>query len=157
MTKAAPALIAPIVGALMLAAMAATQSVKIDYRSASEAQQQKFLNAVAKSFERDFRAAAGDGAFVERIDADASWDAILVDARLTRDEVERATDEQIENFRKFVFSRNCGYFAEQALFGTGVTLKIRVLKPSGALLAIFTISESLCEPYRTAAALQDER
>jgi hypothetical protein len=157
MTKAAPALIAPIVGALMLAAMAATQSVKIDYRSASEAQQQKYLNAVARSFERDFRAAAGDGAFVERIDADAAWDAILVDARLTRDEVERATGEQIEDFRDFVYERTCGRFAEQALFETGVTLKIRMLKPSGALLATFNINENGCEPYRAAGMRQDER
>lgn len=150
MSKAAPAVIAPIVGALMFAAMGTTEDASFDYAAASEIRQQKYLERIAGDFEQGFAAAAG-GAVIERISASAEWDAISVDVRLTKMEVETATAEQIENFRDFAYKRNCAYFAEKALFDQGVTLKMRIKRPSGAALTTFAVNGESCDPYRKAS------
>ena len=151
MNKAAPAVIAPIVGALMFAAMGTTEDARFDYAAASEIRQQKYLDRIAKGFERGFTSTAGGGAVIERIGASAEWDAISVDVRLTKKEVETATADQIEDFRSFAYKRNCAYFPEKALFDQGVTLKMRIKRPSGAALTTFTVNGDGCEPYRKAS------
>ncbi len=156
MNKAAPVIVAPIVGILMFVAMAATQSVGFEYRTASSERQQRYLSAIAKGFERGFMATAGDNAVIERMSANANWDSISIEARLTQNEVERATEEQIADFRDFTFRQSCAYFAEKALFETGIVLKIRVKKPSGDTLTTFAINDEGCAPYRSVAAGQDE-
>lgn len=150
MNKAAPAIIAPIIGGLMFAAMGTTQGVGFDYKSAPEERQQKYLENVVKGFERGFEATAGDIAVIERISANAQWDSISVDVRFTQKTVESATADQIENFRNFNYKQTCGYFAEKSLFDQGVTLKMRVKRPSGAALTNFTVNEESCAPYRKA-------
>lgn len=150
MNKAAPAVIAPIVGALMFAAMGTTEDARFDYAAASEVRQQKYLERIVGDFERGFAATAG-GVVIERISASAEWDAISVDVRLTKKEVETATAEQIEDFRDFAYERNCAYFAEKAVFDQGVTLKMRIKRPSGAALTTFTVNGESCEPYRKAS------
>jgi len=148
MNKAAPAIIAPIIGGLMFAAMGATQGVGFDYKSAPEERQQKYLEGIAKGFEKGFNATAGGAAVIERISANADHDMISVEVRFTKKEVEKATADQIEDFRQFTYKRNCGYFADNALFDKGVTLKMRMKRPSGGVLTNFTINEEGCEPYR---------
>lgn len=151
MNKAAPAIIAPIIGGLMFAAMGTTQGIGFDYKSASEERQQKYLDGIASGFERGFNATAGGAAIIERIDASADRDTISVEVRFTKKEVEKATADQIEDFRQFTYNRNCGYFAENALFEKGITLKMRMKRPSGAVLTNFTVNEDSCELYRKAS------
>lgn len=149
MNKAAPAIIAPIVGALIIAAMGTTRS--FDYAAASEDRQRKYLEKIARSFERNFSAAVGDNAIVERISADAHRDAISVEARFAKKEIETATAGQVEDFRSFAYGRSCAWFAERALLDQGVTLKMRIKRPSGAALTAFTVDRESCEPYRDAS------
>lgn len=149
MNKAAPAIIAPIVGALIIAAMGTTRS--FDYAAASEDLQQRYLVKIARGFERNFSAAVGDNAIVERISADARRDAISVEARFAKTEIETATADQVEDFRSFAHRRSCAWFAERALFDQGVTLKMRIKRPSGAVLTAFTVDREGCEPYRDAS------
>ena len=151
MNKAAPAIIGPIIGGLMIAAMGTTQGVGFDYKSAPEERQQKFLDGVAKGFETRFGATAGRNAVIERISASARWDAISVEVRLTKESAETATADQIENFRAFLYKQNCGYFAEKSLFEQDISLKMRVKRPSGAALTAFTVNEENCAPRRKAA------
>ena len=151
MNKAAPAIIAPIIGGLMFAAMGTTQGVGFNYETASEERQQKYLDGVAKGFEKGFSATVGRAAVIERISANAEWDTISVDVRFTKKDVEKATADQIEDFRKFIYRRNCSYFAERALFNQGITLKMRMKRPSGAVLTNFTVNEEGCAPYRKTA------
>lgn len=151
MNKAAPAIIAPIVGALMFAAMGTTQSVNFDYAAAPEDRQKKYLDGLALQFERDFKASAGKSAIVERVDADASNDIISIDIRFNNEIVETATADQIAEFRNYAYARHCAFAVEKALFDKGIALKIRVERPSGAALATLVINEESCaaDPQRS--------
>lgn len=144
MNKAAPAIIAPIVGGLMFAAMGTTQSVNFDYTAAPEDRQKKYLDGLAVQFERDFKATAGKSAIIERIETDASIDVIAVDIRFNTEIVEAATADQIAEFRNYAYARHCAFAVEKALFDKGIALKIRVERPSGAALATLVISEESC-------------
>ncbi len=157
MNKAAPAIIAPIVGGLMFAAMGTTQDARFDYKAASQERQQKYLEGVVKGFEKSFSATAGGAAIIERASANAQWDTISIDVRFTKKEVETATAEQIEDFRRFIYQQNCSYFAEKSLFDQGVTLRMRMKRPSGAVLTNFTVSDEGCEPYRKASQAPTDR
>lgn len=151
MNKAAPAIIAPIIGGLMFAAMGTTQGVLFDYRAAPEERQQKYLDGIAKGFEKGFNATAGGAAIIERIGADAQSDMISVEVRFTKTEVENATADQIEDFRQFTYQQDCSYFADNALFEKGITLKMRMKRPSGAVLTNFTVTEDGCRPFGEAS------
>lgn len=148
MNRAAPFIIAPLIGLLMLAATAMTQDVGFDYATASERRQQKYLDGVVKGFERGFIATAGGAAFIERIGADAGRDMISVDVRFRKKEVETATADQIGDFRAYIYKENCRYFAENAFLEQGVTLKMRIRRPSGAILTSFAVNAEACAPYR---------
>ncbi|MEK7264695.1 MAG: hypothetical protein AAB227_01225 [Pseudomonadota bacterium] len=150
MNKAAPAILAPIIGGLMFAAMGTTQGVGFDYKSASEERQQHYLDGLAKGFERGFAASSGKAAVIERVSANAQWDTISVDVRFTQQTVESATADQIEDFRRFYYKQNCSFFAEKSLFEQEITLKMRVKRPSGSILTNFTVNEQNCAPYRKA-------
>lgn len=146
--RAAAFIIAPLVGILMVAATATTQGVGFDYAAASESRQQKYLDGVVKGFGRGFAATAGGAAFIERISADAGRDLISVDVRFRKKEVEHATADQIEDFRAYIYKGNCGYLAENAFLEQGVTLKMRIKRPSGAILTSFAVNKEACAPYR---------
>jgi hypothetical protein len=142
--RAAPFIIAPLIGVLMFAAMATTQGVRFDYRAAPESRQHKYPDGAVTGFERGFAAPAGGAAFIERIGADAGRDMILVDVRFRKKEVETATADQIEDFRAYIYKENCRYLAENAFLEQGVTLKMRIRRPSGAILTSFSVNEEAC-------------
>lgn len=151
MSKAAPAIIAPIIAGLMFAAMGTTRGLDFDYSSAPEERQQRFLEGVARDFERNSRSTFGKSAIIEHISADAQTDAITIEARFKDALVEMATDDQIAELQDFIYARNCGYFTEESLFGKGITLKVRMKRPGGKALASVNADDEGCANFNSPA------
>ena len=147
MNKAAPLIIAPIVGGVILLSMAALTRAEFDYASATEERQQKYLDNIAKGFAAGFNATSGGAATIKRISANASADAISVDIQFTKKEVEYATARAVDDFRQFVYKHECAWLEQNAVLEKGVAVKIRMTKPSGSILTNFNINEDTCAAH----------
>ena len=103
------------------------------------------------AFEVGFKATSGGQAVIERIRADAGTDSIAVDIRFIQKEIEFAPPGVVADFRKYVYKHNCVFLNRKSVLDEGVTLKIRTMKPSGALLTNFSINRENCAPYLKSA------
>lgn len=147
MNKAAPLIIAPIVGGVILLSMAALTRAEFDYATATEERQQKYLDNIARGFSAGFNATSGGSATIKRISANASADVISVDIQFTKKEVETATASAVENFRQFVYKNECAWLEKNDVLEKGVSIKIRMTKPSGSVLTNFNINDEACSAY----------
>jgi hypothetical protein len=147
MSKIGPVIVASISGVIGFAAMATLGPSRFDYADAPEERQQKTLDNIAKGFEGGFNATSGGHAVIKRISANAQTDTISVDIQFKKQEVKYAGASAINEFRDFVYKHNCSFLNRKSVLQEGVTLKIRMTKPSGSALTNFTISEANCQPY----------
>ena len=148
MAKATPFIIAPIIGGMVFAGAATlTSGGSLDYSSSTEERQQKYLEDIARGFEAGFKATAGRNAEIKRISANPDADAISVDIQFLRKDVERATPKAIESFRKEIYTKQCGFLAKRGVLEQGISIRMRMTKPSGAPLTNFNVSASTCERY----------
>ena len=151
MSKTLPIIVAVICGFIGFATMAVLGPSKFDYADDPEERQQQRLDNIAKGFEIGFKATSGGQAVIERIRADAGTDSIAVDIRFIQKEIEFAPPGVVADFRKYVYKHNCVFLDRKSVLDEGVTLKIRTMKPSGALLTNFSINKENCAPYLNSA------
>ena len=151
MSKSIPILIAAACGLLGFAAMAVLGPSDFNYANEPESRQQKKLENIAKGFEIGFKTTSRGMAEINRIRADAETDTISVDIRFIRADVEHAPANAIAEFRREVYKNNCAFLDNKSLLDEGVTLRIRMTKPSGSALTNFTINKDGCRPYLDAA------
>jgi len=151
MAKVIPIIVASFSAFFGFAAMAVLGPSRFDYADATEERQQRTLDNIAKGFESGFDATSGGQAVIKRIRTNAETDTISIDIQFTKKEVEYAGTAAITEFREFVYKHNCGFLSRKSVLQEGVTLNIRMTRPSGAALTNFSISESNCKPYLKAA------
>lgn len=144
-------LVATACGAIGFAATAVLAPTSFNYADASEERQQQLLDGIAKGFESGFKATAGDNAVIKRITASAATDVISVDVQFTKKEVENAPPKAIEAFRDQVYTQQCRYLDHKQILDSGVSLKMRTMRPSGSTLTTFNISKAGCAPFLDAA------
>ncbi len=145
--KTGAIIVAVICAALGFIAMAVLTPSKFDYAAASEERKQQYLENIARGFERGFAATAGNMSEIKQIRANAQADAIFVDIRFIKAEVEYAPASAVDEYRQYVYKYNCAFLQRTAVLKKGVTLKIRTTRPSGALLTNFTLNAEGCAPY----------
>ncbi len=129
----------------MLAAAAC--GAPANYSTADEDSQQQYLDRFAKGFEQGFKMTARGQAEIENISTNAQYDSVSVDIRFLPSNVERATTQELVAFRKIIFEKNCNFGPQRALFEQGVTLKVRMKKPSGSALASYDLNKSSCASH----------
>ena len=138
-------------GALGFIGVAALAPSNFDYANASEDARERYLTNIANGFERGFNATSAGQAEIKQINVNPQADAISIDVRFVRKEIEYAPAKAVEEFRRFVYENNCAFLDKKTVLEKGVTLKIRMTKPSGAPLTNFTLNSTGCAPYLKAA------
>jgi len=151
MPNAGKIIVASVCGLLGFAATAILVPSRFDYADAPEDRQQQRLDNIARGFEAGFNATSGDLSVIKRIRASAETDSISIDIQFTKKEIEYAGTGAIQEFRNYVYKYNCAILDKKSVLQEGVTLKIRMTKPSGSVLTNFTINEAACEPYLRAS------
>jgi hypothetical protein len=122
-------------------AIAACSAATADYQSMSPEKQQAHLDSVAKGIKAGFPATAGGVAQITYLTADADADIIALDMKITDSRAENASYAQAEKMKQTMQEQSCVNSAVRDLFKIGVTLKLRILRPSGANLATVSLSE----------------
>lgn len=139
------------VAVLSLTALAACggPSASFDYQTASEERQQKYLDGIANGFKTGFRFTAGNRAELSRLEADASIDMVSITIQYKDDRMEKASGEQIGQMKQLLLKYSCKNAQKSKMLEQGVTMRIRMKRPSGSQMTGFDIDEEGCQGYVT--------
>jgi hypothetical protein len=135
-----------LISAAIIAA-AACGAATVDYAEQSEEIQQQRLDRFASGFKAGFNATSRGQAEIERMTANAAWDSVTADIRFKPANVEQASLEDLAAFRKYLFDKSCNFAPQRSLFEQGVSLKLRLKKPSGSTLANYELNQKNCTPH----------
>ena len=144
----AGALILAVVG---IGALSLKSAMDLDYQSLNEEAQQHFLDGVARGIKDGVVATAGGQADIPYITADAASDLIAFDFRFADPRAEAIDHRTTETMKRELFVQYCNYFAGDKLNDSGVTVKMRLLRPSGGAIASLSFNEETCAPHRKTA------
>lgn len=139
-----------LIGMIGVGALGLKSAVDLDYRGQSEQDQQRFLDGVAKGFSDGFAVSAGDQAKITYLTASAANDTIAADIKFANPAIEQINGVATENLRKQLFSQYCNYLAGEKLNDSGVTLKLRLMRPSGAPITTVLFNEATCAAHKSA-------
>lgn len=145
--KVGAVIVAAASGVLGFAAMTVLGPAKLQYADSSEERQQQRLENIANGFRAGYAVTSGGHSEITRITADAERDLVAVDIRFTNKLVEHAGYNEVSAFREGVLKHACAFLDKKGVISEGVTMKLRMTKPSGARLTDISLSEEGCAPY----------
>jgi hypothetical protein len=91
-----------------------------------------------------------DQAKIAYLTASSANDMIAADIKFANPAIEQINGLANENLRKKLFSQYCNYFAGEKLNDSGVTLKLRLMRPSGAPITTVLFNEATCAAHKSA-------
>lgn len=142
------AIIAGAAAAILgVGALGVKSAMDLDYKSLDEEGQQDFLDGIAKGFEGGFAASARGQAEITYIVASAANDTIAADIKFINPQAEQINGAATELMKKQLFAEYCNYFGGAKLNDSGVTFKMRLMRPSGAPVATVSFNEETCAPH----------
>lgn len=148
MSKALVLIVSIIVGFISFASVASLSGGgKFDYATADEERKQQFLDNVAKGFTHGFKMTAGKSAEITQIFTDSSLDLISISIQYNDQRVETVSATHIEKQRVFMAKQSCRMAKKQKLLEMGVTMRMRLYRPSGAKMGVVQIDSESCAHY----------
>ncbi len=151
MGKVIGAIVAGVVSFIVMFNVASVSSGggKFDYATATEERQQKYLEGVANGFSAGFKLTAGKRAELSRVEADASIDMISITIQYKDEKIENVTGQQIGQLKKMMQKTACKMADKKKMLESGVTMRMRLKRPSGSQMTGFDINAADCAPFLT--------
>ncbi len=147
MGKAIPFIIAAIVAVFSFISAASISGGGRDYANSSEEQQQQYLENVAKGFKTGFLIGAGRTAEITQTFVDAEVDLISFTVTFIDKRVENTPMGHIQKQQRLIANNACAMAEKKKLLENGVTMRIRMYRPSGASIGAVQIDEENCAEF----------
>lgn len=148
MGKVVGAILAGIALLIFFASIATVNGdANLNYASMDEAQQQEYLDKIVKGFAFAKWLNIGGPLKLSQTFADASLDVVSISYKITDPRIERVNASQIQKVRLQLTKSVCTLRPMQMVIEQGVTLRIRVVRPSGAPIMTAQLDKGSCRKY----------
>ena len=118
-----------------------------NYDTLDDASQQEVLDQIASGFKAGFNLTAGKRAEITQIYTDTSYDLVSISVQYNDKRIETAPADAIERTRQMLTKQTCKLANKQKMLERGITMRIRMHRPSGARMGTVQVDPENCARY----------